>query len=239
MDPFISFLLLLILTFLGVIVLGLIAGFSPTLYIAQAALSTKKSAAKRYTYSLIAGVLAAVVVLMVAFQYFNLSTLLSTVESAVDALFISTIFNLFIGVLFILAGVFYLKTRNRTHAYDADTKTIKKAGGSSAFFGFGFAKTFLSVSGATAVFIGGNIIANVNTDIVVRALFTAAFLIATVIPFWFILYLIRKNPERVDMLVYKVKSRLKTVNYRLTMGVAALLFGSAVIIFNVMMYLLY
>lgn len=239
MDAYITILILFILSLIGVIFLGLIAGFSPTLYIAQTALSTKKSNAKRYTYSLMAGVLLAAIILLLTFQIINLTTLIAIFESALEALFLSVAFNILVGLLFILAGFRYIYSRNAKQAYDADTNAIKNAGGASAFFGFGFAKTFLSVSGATAIYVGGNIIASTGNDPVIRLLFTLAFLVACVIPFWCILYLIRRVPDKVEQLVHRIKVHIETFNYRLTVGVAAILFGAAVMVINGMLALFY
>jgi cytochrome c biogenesis protein CcdA len=239
MDGLISLFILLVLTFIGVIILGLIAGFSPSLYIAQAALSTHKRTAKQYTYALMAGVTLATILLLVIFQSFSLNTLITTVDSAAHALFLSVGFNILFGLLFIGGGIYYVRSRHVHAVYTADTQTIKKAGGMSAFFGFGFAKTFLSVSGATAIFISSNLIASTSTDVVIRAIFMIAFLIASIVPFWVILLTIRKNPEKINTIVLKVKSHISQLNYRLTVGVAAILFGAAIIIFNCMMSLFY
>jgi hypothetical protein len=239
MDTFVIIVLFMVLNLIGIVFLGLIAGFSPTLSIAQVALSTKKRTAARYAYALMAGVLTATVILLVLFQFFSLNNLISTISSTVEALLISVLFNVVVGILFIITGVYYVSTRRSKAVYHTNTKAIRQAGGASAFFGFGFAKTLLSLSGITAVYLGGNIIASTTPDIIIRLVLILAFLGATIAPFYFTLVLIKKHPEKLEAFIAKVTSRIADFNYRLVVGGAAIVFGVAVIVSNCMLALFY
>lgn len=239
MDELFNLLIVFILTLLTVIALGLVAGFSPTLYVAQATLSSKKATVKSYTMAIMGGVLAAVFVLLLLFQTFNLATIFNLINSTVQALLVSIVFNILVGILFVFGGVKYINQRDVNKAYSTDVKKVKNVTGIGALFAFGFAKTFISISGATAVFIGGNIIASATVSIVDRAIFTAIFLAATIVPFIGMLQLIQRNPERLRKIANYVKTKLARTNYRLVVGVAAVLFGSSIIIINIMMALFY
>lgn len=242
MDEIAGLLILFIIALVSIVIAGLIAGFSPTLYIAQAAISmhADKKGAKHYTYMIIGGVLLAIVLLLVFFQTINLDTLLSVIDSSVDALFVSVSFNAVVGLLFIFGGMMYIRSRKTEKTYETSTKKkAKKAGGMSAAFGLGLTKTFLSISGVTAVFIGGNIIASTANTFVDHIIYTLVFLAAAVAPFLVMLYFIQNSPQKLQGVIDSVKNRMTKVNYRLTVGVAAIILGAAILIFNIMMALLY
>lgn len=239
MDQIASILILFVFTLFGVILLGIVAGSSPTLYLAEAVQSQKVKKSRGHLYALISGVLLALVILLIIFQLFNLTNLLNTLGSSLDALLISVAFNILIGLLFVFGGLRYVSSRNLKPAYETDARQIRKVGNLSAFFGFGFAKTFLSISGATAVFIAGNMIAGTTSTFAERTILTAAFLAATLVPFLVVLNMAQKNPDQLVSIVNKAKSGLDQVNYRMTVGVIAIIFGGAIVIFNIMMALFY
>lgn len=240
MDGFLSVIILFILGIIAVLILGLIAGFSPTLYVAQITTAAiKNKAHHKTTISLISGVLFATVVLLILFQVFSLSSLLTIIDSTVRALLVSVIFNIVVGLLFIFGGLRYLRTSDTKKAYDADPKKFKKYSGSATLFGFGFLKTLTSISGATAIFIGGNIIASTSGVFFERAVLTLVFLVATIAPFLALFLFLQRKPEQLVEVVNKIKSRLSKINYRTTVGVGSVILGGAIVIFNVMMALFY
>ena len=230
---------LFILTIIGVALLGLAAGFSPTLYIAQAA-STRSKAAKQRTVALILGVVVAIIVLLSLFQSLTLATLKTVIDSTLHALLFGAISNSIIGLLFILAGVYYIRTQDIHQAYTPHNESrSKKARSAGAFFGLGFVKTLLSVSGATAVYIAGNLIGTASQVALERIVYTAVFLAAVVAPFIAVFIILRKHPRVIHSSIEKIKNRLEFVNYRLTVGVGAIMFGLAIIAFHSMMALFY
>lgn len=132
-----------------------------------------------------------------------------------------------------------MHTKDSKKAYEADTAKIKRYKGFSVTFGLGFAKTFLSISGATAIYVGGNIIASATNTIIEQFLFTSVFLVATLAPFVTVLHLLQRKPELLQTQVNRVKGHLSEMNYRQNVGMAAILFGGAIVIFNAMMALFY
>ena len=240
MDGIFSILILFIIGVLAVILLGLAAGFSPTLYIAQVATAAlKKKAQYKITISIASGVLAATIILLILFQIFSLSSLLTIIDSTVRALLVSAVFNIIVGLLFIFGGLRYLHTSDVKKAYTADSKSIKKYRGTGALFGFGFVKTFLSISGVTAIYIGGNIIASTSVALIERVVFTVVFLAASIAPFFGLLYFLQRKPEQLSSMVDRIKMKLSKLNYRTTVGYGSVILGGAIVIFNVMMALFY
>ena len=240
MDGFLSTIILLVIGVIAVIILGLIAGFSPTLYIAQITTAAiKKNAYKKTTVSIISGVLVATIVMLILFQTFSLNSLVTIIDSTVRALLVSVVFNIIVGLLFIFGGLRYLHTSDTKKAYDADPKKLKKYSGSTALFGFGFLKTLTSISGATAIFIGGNIIASTSGIFFQRIILTLVFLIASIAPFLALYIFLQRKPEQLTSAVNKIKIRLKNINYRTTVGFGSVILGGAIVIFNVMMALFY
>lgn len=241
MDSFVSIIVVFILGIIAVAIAGLVAGFSPTLYIAQATLSSKSKTIRQLTFALMAGVLAATIVLLILFQTFSLNSLLEIINSTVKALLVSVVFNIVVGLLFVFGGLRYLSTSDTQKAYDSEAgvKQVKKYKGNTALFGLGFIKTFLSISGATAIFVGGNIIATASNTYLERIILTAVFLLASIAPFLAVFYFLQRKPDSLQTLINKTKTRLAKVNYRSTVGFAAVILGGAIVIFNVMMALFY
>ena len=219
-------------------VLGLIAGFSPTLYIAQVAVAAKSKKGIAYSIAIMAGVVAAILLLIVLFQTIHLDTLLTIIDTSVRALTVSVIFNILVGAALVVGGFRYLNHRELPEPNPKKLKA-KQAGGALGIFGLGFARTFVSISGVTATYIAGNVIADVSAGFVERIVYSLIFLVATVIPFAGIIMLMRRNPAYLTSLTDTARNWLHRFNYRLVVGAAAIIFGSAIIIFNSMMALFY
>ncbi len=235
MDELVSLIIIFISTIISVSVLGVIAGFSPTLYITQLAITSKSERERSYTTALMTGVLAAVLLLIVIFQVINLDTLRSIIDTAVHALTVSVIFNALVGLAFIYGGLWYLRHQEITKPKPSKIRD----GGLVAIFGFGFLRTFLSVTGVTATYIAGNIIANVSIGIAERFVYSVIFFAAAVVPFFVISIMMKKNPDRLTSLTNRLRIWLHTINYRLGVGVTAIILGGSIIFFNLMMVLFY
>lgn len=216
--------------------LGIVAGFSPTLYITQVAITSKSKKYRSYTASLMGGILFAILILIILFQVFNLDTLVHFIDTTVRALTVSVIFNIAVGGAFIYGGIWYL--RHQTVNKHESSK-LKTTTGAVSIFSLGFIRTFLSISGVTATFIAGNIIANVSVGIIERLIYTAIFFAAAVVPFIAIVMMMRRNPDRLTSTTNRITIWLRSMNYRLVVGVAAIILGGSVIFFNVMMALFY
>lgn len=217
------------------ILLGLIAGFSPTLYMTQIGLGTKPKGALPYMISIMVGVILSLVVLTVLFQFFHLNTLIDFIDTTINALLVSVIFNIFIGLLLIGGGLWYLRHR------DPEVKPLNahKKSGYVALISFGFLRTFISISGVTATFVASNIIAEVSPGFIARCILTLIFLAASVIPFVVIILYLKSNPEQLTHFAARVKGLLRRFNYRPVIGVGAILFGSSIVIYNILMAVFY
>lgn len=231
MLEFINSLWLFISAIISLVLLGIIAGFSPTLYIAQIGISAASKRARSLMIALMAGVILGIILLGVLFQFFQLDTLHSFIDSTVNALFVSVIFNILIGTVFIGAGFWYInKKPNRIK----EDKKVTAKSGYWALISLGFFRTFASITGATATFLASGIILDVRAGIVSWLVLTAVFLAAVIAPFAFILIVMDRHPDRVQTALGWFKSQLFKYNYKLIIGVAAILIGSAIIIFNVL-----
>jgi len=239
MTEILNFIIIFITSLIALIVLGLIAGFSPTLYIAQVAVSSKnKKRAHSYSAAIMGGVVTAIVLLIALFQVIHLDTLIAIIGTTVHAVTVSVIFNLLVGIGLIYGGNRYLKKRKSVEPSQMKLKSTKN-GGIAGIFGLGFARTLVSVRGVTATFVAGNIIADVSGNILERLIYSVIFLAATVIPFVGIVLIMRKNPTLLATLTNDAKRWLNAFNYQLIVGVAVIIFGSSIIIFNLMMALFY
>jgi len=221
---------------LAIIVLGIIAGFSPTLYITQIGIATTSKRARSLMVSLMMGVLAGIILLSIFFQFFQLDTLRSFIDSTVNALRVSVIFNLIVGSIFILGGFWYI--HKKPNRIKEDRKATLKLG-YSALITLGFFRTFVSISGATATFLASGIISSGKVDIVTRIILTIIFLAAVVAPFILILITMQRHPKKIQHLMTWFKSQLYKFNYKLVIGAAAIILGSGVLIFNLLSLITY
>lgn len=218
------------------ILLGLVAGFSPTLYITQIKNSARSKVTTSYVTSIMVGVLCALVVLTALFQLFHLNTLLDFIDTTLHALLISVIFNILIGIVLIGGGAWYLNHK------DLEKKSLtryKKSDSTTVLMRFGLLRTFISISGVTATFIASNIIAEVSPGVISRLILTLIFLTSAVLPFVGILLLMKSRPEMLVSSSLRVKEVLTKLNYRPVIGVGAILFGSSIVIYNVLIAVFY
>lgn len=232
---FIDSLWLLISAIIAMVLLGVIAGFSPALYITQIGIATNTKRARSLMVALMIGVLLGIILLSVFFQFFQLDTLHTFIDSTIDVLLVSVIFNVIIGTLFIVGGLWYInKKPNRI----SEDKKVAKKSGYIALISFGFFRTFASISGATATFFASGIISNAKGDIVSRLFLTALFLAATIAPFFLILITMKRYPQKVEGVLEWLKAQLHRYNYKLVIGAGAVLVGSGIIIFNALRVIL-
>ena len=144
MLEFIDSLWVFVSAIIAMILLGMVAGFSPTLYITQIGIASKAKRARSLMLSLMAGVLLAIIVLSILFQFFQPDSLHNFIDSDPSALLVSTIFNIVIGVIFILGGLWYInKKPNRINKSEKPTSKSSYV----ALVSLGFFRTFASISG--------------------------------------------------------------------------------------------
>jgi len=231
MLEFINLLWIFISAVIAIIILGLLAGFSPTLYIAQIGIATTAKHVRNLMIALMTGVLLGIGVLSVLFQFFQLETLHTVIRSATSALTVSVLFNIIIGIVFIAAGFWYInKKPNRISDID------KPAAKSSywALLSLGFFRTFASITGATATFLASGIIAGAKVGIVSQILMTAVFLAASIAPLLLIVATAERYPKKIKRILEWLKAKLQKYNYKIVIGVGGILIGGAIIIFNLL-----
>lgn len=212
-------------------ILGLIAGFSPTLYIAQIGIASSSKRARSLMVALMIGVLTGIIALSIVFQFFQLETLRLIIDSTLSAFFVSIIFNTMLGTAFIIAGFWYInKKPNRIH----EEKIPNSKSSFWALVSLGFFRTFVSISGATATFIASGILSSANSHPVSWVILAIIFLATTIAPFVLILVTMGRHPDKIQNVLEWLKTQLYRFNYRLVIGVAAIIVGSAIILFNVL-----
>lgn len=230
-------LVVFISTLISVSVLGLVAGFSPTLYVSQVAITSHARRPVAYAASLMSGVLAAVLVLILLFQVIQLDTLITIINSTIHAITLSVVFNVLVGVGFVVGGTLYLRHKEVLKA-PKPTKA-KQTGGLISVFSLGFVRTFISITGVTATFFAGNIISNVSLSLVERLIYTLVFFGAAIVPFIGIVIFMKKSPERILKATNQFRAWLRRINFRLIAGVGAIILGSSILVFNLMIILFY
>lgn len=236
MEDLLYYIVVFIATIISVGVLGLVAGFSPTLYIAQIAAVSKSKRRVAYTLSVAGGVLAAIALLVLLFQTFHLNTLINIIDTTVQAIVVSLVFNILVGTGFIFGGIWYLSHQSLPSPKPGK---IKKSSGLLGIFGFGFIRTITSISGLTATYLAGNIIGNISMGITERFIYTAIFLATTITPFVIIFEYMKKKPDALAVWVDRVRRLLSRFNYRPVVGAIAIILGASIIIINVMLALFY
>ena len=228
----------LLTTLLAVVLLGIVAGFSPTLFITQATVdvkSTKKISP--YTIGLVVGVALAIVLLIVLFQFIQPGVLRHFFNTTVRTIVISVIFNGIVGLLLIAGGAWYLTHRN-VATKRSGRHTLKKTGGVSAMFSFGFFRTLTSVSGIAATFLAGTIIANSSVHFIEQLLYTLLFLAAAITPFGGIAILMRREDKKVTRTVEYINKQLDRFNYKTVLGIGAVILGCCIVLANVLTLIL-
>lgn len=218
------------------IILGLLAGFSPTLYMTQIGIGAQIKRNLPYMISIMIGVIVALVILTILFQFFHLNTLIEFIDTTIQALLVSVLFNVMIGTALIIGGIWYVRYEGPDTPKPPQPH---KKSGYAALISFGFFRTFVSISGVTATFIASNVIAEASPGIVLRIVLTLIFLAAAIVPFVGIIFLLKLNPDRLTSTTNSIKILLKKLNYRPVIGVGAILFGSGIVIYNILMAVFY
>jgi len=231
MLGFIDQIWLLISAIIAITILGVVAGFSPTLYVTQIGVSTRSKRARNLMVALMSGVLLGIIALSIVFQFLQLDTLLGIIDTTLNAIIVSVFFNIVIGTIFIVAGFWYVN--KKPNRISEDDKPPAKAS-YWALVSLGFVRTFASISGATATFFASGIITDTRVGVVSHLLLTTVFLAATVAPFVLILIIMKRDPKRIKNILTWFKYRLEKYNYKIVIGTGSILIGSAVIIFNLL-----
>ena len=231
MTPLVQSLWLTVETILALVILALFAGFSPSLYLTQVGVSSKSTDTSNRTQAIALGVIIALALLLVLFQFFNLETLLDVVGSTVNALIMSTAVNLLVGMTCVYGGIRYLS--QRTSRIRSPRISVRHAW---PLLSFGFLKTLLSVSGITATFLGGNLIAAVSPNLVARTFLTAGFLVAAALPFLVIAHLLARYPDKVRSAFNSLVALSKKLSSRHIIGITMVAGGGIILVLQLVTF---
>ncbi len=213
---------------IAVLFLGAIAGFSPVLYMTQFSLMSIKDRSQKQSRSLLvgllAGVLLGIIALTIFFQFFQLDALQLFLDSAVHAFIAYIVLNALTGLGFIGAGIWYLTQPASTQLLKPKEQPTNSRG-VRALVWLGFMRTFASISGASATFVASGIITTAQTGMVSRLILTGIFLAATMAPFITIAGMIDRHPARTHTIMTWCKNRVQSVNYRILFGWASISLG--------------
>lgn len=229
-----SFFWTLVATSIGVVGLGLVAGFSPILYGTQAGLSIHPRNTTRMMIIIIAGVLTGTLLLGFFFSFFQITTLTAILNSTIQAIIVNTAFQIIVGAVLFIIGIRFLRRPKATTQKKQPTQ--QKPATEWTLFSFAVAKTILSASGAAAVFIATGIIIDSSLPFLTQIISAVVFLAATILPFVFILWVWVKSPHRFQTVADSVKAKANKIHYRKIFGWAFLGIGISLIALNVTSY---
>lgn len=229
---FINTILVLINVSIGLVGLGLITGFSPTLFVTQAGLATRRSKALTHMLALIAGVGVGTLLLAILFRFLNSDTVFGVIDSAISASIANAWFNISVGVICIVGGLVYSTRKNATRP-DSTPKVDVARTSYTGVISFAAAKTILSASGAAAVFLAVNLIVDANRGFIASLIMLAVYLAATLLPFWLILFIGIKSPTRLQRIKKSMGSISQRSDYRRIVGLIITVIGASIIVLNV------
>ncbi len=167
---------------LSLLGLGLVMGFSPTLYGLTLHFLTRSGSASRDVLWLSAGIAAGASVLFTAFRAFDPETLTDALRGDVEELFVRRGVDLTAGVLFlVLAGIIFV--RSRKPAKPSPPAHRLRADGPRRIFLLGFANTVIGVSGIATMYVTGRVVTGATESLLLRLALYGVFLITLLGPY--------------------------------------------------------
>lgn len=227
MMEIVSFVWSFIATSTGLIGLGLVVGFSPILYAAQASLIAKPKTAKISMFLLMAGVLVGTIGLGILFLFFQPNVLARFVSSTLHIILVSSLFYLVAGVGFIIAGLHFF--RRATQRTKKPKKEAASPTGRWAIFSLGAGKTMLSASGAASIFIASGIIIQSPFTLLLDLVLAVIFLASVIAPFIAIYAIWRYSPKALDSLISQAQKVIRKVHIERLFGYIFIALGALII----------
>ena len=181
-----------VLTIPPLLGLGLVMGFSPTLYgYSLHQLTRGNASAVRW---MVAGLFAASTLLVVIFQFFDPTNITHLLRHRIDEFLLARGVDAIAGILLIGAGVATLVVDrdDRTRAPKPHKQVSKAQGWGAAAVGFG--NTLIGFSGIATMYIVGRVASGVSTHLPIRALAYLVFSTALVGPYLVAPWLWRRHP---------------------------------------------
>jgi uncharacterized protein YjeT (DUF2065 family) len=212
---------------IALIGLGLVTGFSPTLYVTQAGIALRSRGAASHMLALIVGVFLGTVILGTLFQFFQPQFLIHLFSINIGGSVINAWFNIAIGIICVIGGITY----TRPVAPVADKQEILDTPNTRymAITSFAALKTILSASGAAAIFLASNIITETDVGLLGKIILAALYLATTIFPFGIIFIIGRRSPQQLTKIKKSMASFVKKINYRRLVGIVVVIIGCAII----------
>lgn len=167
---------------LSLLGLGLVMGFSPTLYGLTLHFLTRSEKASRDVYWLAAGIAAGASVLFIAFRAFDPETLTDALRGDVEELLVRRGVDLTAGVLFlVLASIIFVRSRKPSKPSPPAHRL--RADEPRRIVLLGFANTVIGVSGIATMYVTGRVVTGASDSLLFRLALYGLFLTALIGPY--------------------------------------------------------
>lgn len=197
---------------------GLVASFSPTLYVTQVGILSRSNHPKRHGLTLLAGVLAGITVAALLFEFIQPDTIRTFLSDAFNTIVTNQDFYLGFGLLFGGAALWCL-LRRKPADKPKKKSTNKKAATASGIFSFAFAKILVSITALTATFLAIRILNTIELPTAIRLLIFPVFLTGVSVPYLGALWARLGHRKDLFKHLQKFSERISEYNYRLILGI--------------------
>lgn len=223
--------------------LGLVMGFSPTLYGYTLHALTRRTSATRAIVGMVAGIAVASTAMVLLFQFFDPDNLAALLRHRIGSLLLERGVDLAAGVVLLLGGfaVLLLNREGRMRPsrpprehdvpvasrWDAadEGKVGAVSGDWRRGFLFGLANTFIGLSGVATMYITGRVASGVSPDLLLRAVAYLPFLITLVGPYLLLLWAWDRYPA-LAAAITRDYDRVSKLDLRRPAGIALLIAGA-------------
>ncbi len=179
----------------SVVGLGLVMGFSPTIYALVLRILTRRPHPSRPVHRLTLGMVLGTTLLLIVFRSVDPQTITALVEDRTKELLVRRGVDLTAGILLlVLAGVEFHRWRTRARP---QRRRPRRSETDSArhMTTLGFVNTVVGVSGPATMYIAGRLITGLSHHLAVQAAYYALFLAAVVGPYWLLTWVWERVPS--------------------------------------------
>ncbi|GEC98255.1 hypothetical protein KVA01_04100 [Kocuria varians] len=178
----------------SVLGLGLVMGFSPTVYALVLRILTHHAHPARAVHFLTLGMALGTTLLLVVFRTVDPQTLTALLEDRTKELLVRRGVDLTAGVLLaVLAVVELVRWRTRPRTAHRAPKS-EEMDSPRRMVTLGLLNTVVGVSGPATMYIAGRLFTGLSPHLAVQAVFFLVFLLAVVGPYWLITWAWEKVP---------------------------------------------
>ena len=166
----------------GLLGLGLVMGFSPTLYGVSLHVLAGTRTPRRSMAALTAGLAIGATVLLLVFRAVDPYTWIDRLRGQVEAFLIHRTVDLAAAAAFVLTGAIVL---SRTRSPTRPTRAVVGARRENAWalVGVGFANTVIGVSGVATMYVTGRVLTGLTTNVGWQAVAYLPFLVTLTGPY--------------------------------------------------------